>query len=83
MRALQLLEDDTCSGCGQPATIAYDKDSRGHWLKSVSRCEACMVLEEGRKSSEPGLHVHVIPDEGLRYAIGNPIPPPEEVTVDE
>ena len=38
-----MLDRTRCAGCGQPAWLAHDKDSK--WRPQVVKCESCNAIE--------------------------------------
>ncbi|MGW6913706.1 hypothetical protein ACWGB8_07790 [Kitasatospora sp. NPDC054939] len=67
--ALLQVEDETCSGCGQPLAESTDPDSEYRYVAEVIRCHACTTA--GRHAErfhqdggdQVGAHVHVHPRE--------------------
>lgn len=61
IEALQVYEDNLCSGCGQPlAHTSWDKQSGGPGLENIHafkigevNCSACEVLENKNAGDEP------------------------------
>ncbi len=50
--ALQLYEDDLCSGCGSPSRISYSSLGDGEFvIDTTTTCRACSVLDSHRIQS--------------------------------
>ena len=51
--ALQILDDDTCSGCGQPISEAWDDSTPKSYEHRSVVCGGCAALHEHHTQGEP------------------------------
>ena len=44
-----MLDRTRCAGCGQPAWLAHDKNSK--WRPDWTKCESCNAIEDLKEKS--------------------------------
>ena len=65
LEALQILDDGTCNGCGQPIDDAWGTDAS--YEVPVTVCAGCAALHqhhENNKHPEPGEKPYLVPESG-------------------